>query len=113
MACWVMMGLCRPAQISALLTRPVAGSRRTSAMAQSVSIGACEALAISNSPSIVNAPSGGTANGSTDAFSLALMLAFDSPSMLPAPQLTSSALTAFQAWPKVSAITATPGGVGT
>ena len=112
MSCWVMMGLCSPAQISALLTAPAA-LRRTSAMAQSTSSAACEAGAISNSPSTVSAPSGGSANGRIDALSCAVMVALEWWSMVPAPQVTSSALTAFQAWPKVSAMTATPGGVGT
>jgi hypothetical protein len=104
--CWQTIGVCSPAQISAL-------SARTSAIAHSTSSGACVAAANWNSPSTVNAPSGGTASGRMAAFSVAWIVSFDWPLSGPSPQVTSSALAAVHACPKVSAITATPGGFGT
>src|SRR5205814_6975701 len=41
------------------------------------------------------------------------IVALDWPLSGPSPQVTSSALPAVHAWPNVSAITATPGGLGT
>jgi hypothetical protein len=104
--CSAMIGVCIAAQIS---QRP----GRTSAIAVSTSSGQWAAARHSNSPSIVSAPSGGSASGGLAAFSVAITLASDWPASGPSPQLMSSALSASQAWPKVSAITATPGGRGT
>ena len=106
MAFWVAIGLCRPAQTSALLGR-------TSAMAHSTSSGAWAAAAHSNSASTTLDNKGGNKNGTVAWRNFLWMLASDSPSIEPGPHSTSSALTASQACPKVSAITATPGGLGT
>jgi len=49
---------------------------------------------------MVSAPNGGTMNGRTAARSFCWIVSLDSLSMGPGPQVTSSALTAAQAWPK-------------
>ncbi len=59
------------------------------------------------------APSGGTAIGASAPRKVAWMVASDWPFIGPSFQLMSSWLAASQAWPKVSAMIATPGGLGT
>ena len=86
-ACLVMIGVCRPAQISAR-------SARTSAIAHSTSSGQCVAAANWNSPSTVTEPSGGSANGRIAAFSVAWIEASDCPASGPLPQVMSSAAAA-------------------
>jgi hypothetical protein len=62
---------------------------RTSATALPTSIGAWLTNAKSNVPSTYWASSGGTANGAIAEASLAVTSASDTPSTLPAPQLTT------------------------
>ena len=64
MACSATIGVCMPAQISAL-------PARTSTIAHSTSSGQAVAGGNSNSPSIVSAPSGGAASGALAALSAA------------------------------------------
>ena len=105
-ACSATMGVCRPAQISQL-------PGFTSTIAHSTSSGACEAAGNSKSASIAIVPSGAGSSGGSAAYSADLIEASDRPLFGPSPQVMSSARQASQAWPKVSAITATPGGMPT
>jgi len=82
--CKVMIGLCNPAQISAL-------PGRTSAIAHSTSSGQAVAAGHSNSPSTVIVPGGESTSGAIAALSCAWIVASDCPRMLPSPHVMSSA----------------------
>ncbi len=103
--CFATIGLFDACQSSAR-------SPRTSATHVCTSSGAWGAKGKSNVRSIVNAPSGGAANGNTAACNRDRICGSDNAAFGPGSHVMRSASRAACAWPNVVAATAIPVGIG-